>query len=128
VSVVTGGAAGLLDTLSYIQETLDNTPAAAAADGTGTAAAAAAAAAVGPPPVVIEWVAPWATTSLTASQQLRALAASCCQLPVITLDVTVSDINRAMALEKVMEVPQVYRKGGRKFLPVPKSGGRICWC
>jgi hypothetical protein len=78
--------------------------------------------------VVIEWVAPWATTSLTASQQLRALAASCCQLPVITLDVTVSDINRAMALEKVMEVPQVYRKGGRKFLPVPKSGGRICWC
>jgi hypothetical protein len=38
------------------------------------------------------------------------------------VDVTVSDANRQLALEKVMEEAQAYRKGGRKFQPVPKSG------
>ena len=114
VSAVTDGAAELQQLLNSIEDATHST--------TNASAAPAAAAAEGPHFVVIEWVAPWAAASLAASQQLQGLAATCCQLPVITVDATASGPNRALALEKVMEVPQVYRKGGRKFLPVPKSG------
>jgi hypothetical protein len=72
--------------------------------------------------VLIEWLAPWADASVAASKQIQQLAAAYPSLPVITVDVTASDANRQLALEKVMQIPQSYRKGGRKFQPVPKSG------
>jgi hypothetical protein len=75
-----------------------------------------------PPYLIIDWHAPWVAASVAASQQLVALAAAARHVHVVTLDVTLFPHNRALALEKVMEVPQAYRKGGRRFLAVPKSG------
>jgi hypothetical protein len=110
VAVVTEGAPELQELLISIDDALSSTTA-------QTAAAAA-----GGQLVVINWVAPWACASLTLSQQLQALVAACPHLPVVSVDVSGSTANQVLALEKVMQVPQAYRKGGRKFHPVPKSG------
>ncbi|KAF8071330.1 yciC [Scenedesmus sp. PABB004] len=74
------------------------------------------------PAVVVDWAAPWAAASAAASAALDGLAAAHPGLPVVRVDVAASDANRALALEKVMEAPQAWRKGGRKFQPVPRSG------
>jgi len=115
VSAVSGGAAELQQLLENIEEQLDSL--AATGGGVGGSHSSHSS-----HPVVIDWVAPWAAASLAASQQLQALAATCRHLPVITVDVTASAANNAVALQKVMVVPQVYRKGGRQFHAVPKSG------
>lgn len=120
VSAVSGGAAELQQLLDNIEEQSDSLAAATAAGGAGVSHTSHSS--HSSHPVVIDWVAPWAAASLAASQQLQALAATCRHLPVITVDVTASAANNAVALEKVMEVPQVYRKGGRQFHAVPKSG------
>jgi hypothetical protein len=124
VAALTEGAAELQELLISIDDSLsDHTTAA-------TAAAAVAAAAAGGRLVVIEWVAPWASASLTLSQQLQALAAACPHLPVVSVDVSGSTANQVLAVEKVMQVPQPYRKGGRRFHPLPKSGegAGSCYC
>ncbi|WIA32558.1 hypothetical protein OEZ86_003365 [Tetradesmus obliquus] len=57
-----------------------------------------------------------------AAPPSSAATAAAAAAAVPPVDVTVSDANRQLAMEKVMEEAQAYRRGGRKMQPVPKSG------